>query len=503
MKEAIDALHQRIKDLAANSTPEQLAYLAKSLELIIDKKAISNIVQMTTIKEIIDALQKRLKDLAANSTPDQLAYLAKALESIVGKSAVSEIVYMTDEKLKELLNAARSHLNDINTNKENSISAITGAKTESVNEINTLKTNTLDTLKASSDSYVSLLDTRKDANIAAINSISNNHKDGLKGLVEDFRAINNVPPGSSIIGEIETRDNQLKTSLINEVKTRDDQLKTSLTNEVKTRDDQLKVSLTNEIRKRNMVEPGSLPFLFGVLSRKNNYYGDGAFTTELGQWSSDITKTDYMLQLLAGSHTYDTSYVSFYRPRQLSFIEGNKGTFIYGESYTSSDSVSRDQIYYYPYAALGVMFVKNTTSRDITRTLNFVGTSFWSSGYEGAGAFVGTPDNTNKSRISKITWKNVYQYTSSSSRFAASGNVEIPAGKTVAVLLYTSSYLDSRGKVSEGMLSGNVYIYGQFIQWGIYNIRNNFLTTGLEIDVERTLRAWQCPGLDATYKIWQ
>jgi hypothetical protein len=117
---------------------------------------------------------------------------------------------------------------------------------------------------------------------------------------------------------------------------------------------------------------------------------------------------------------------------------------------------------------------------------------------------VGTPDNTNasKSRISKIIWKNVYQYTSSNSKLAGSGNVEIPSGKTVAVLLYTSSYLYSRGKVSEGMFSGDVHIYGQFIQWGIYNIRNNFLTAGLEVDVERTLRAWQCPGLDATYKIW-
>ncbi|UPA55001.1 hypothetical protein MWH06_07170 [Wolbachia pipientis] len=502
MKEAIEALHQRIKDLAASSTPDQLAYLAKSLELIVDKKAISNIVQMTTIKEIIDVLQGRLKDLAVNSTPDQLAYLAKALESIVDKSAVSEIVQMTDGKLNELLSAARSHLNEINSNKENSISAITKAKTESVNEINTLKTNTLDTLKASSDSYVSLLDTRKNANIAAINSVSNSHKDGLKGVVESFRAINNVPPGSSIIGEIETRDEQLKASLTNEIKIRENQLRTLTTKFNSINDVPSSSSIMKEVKKRNMVEPGSLPFLFGVLSRKNNYYGHGAFTTELGQWSSDITKTDYMLQLLAGNHTYDTDYVSFYRPRQLSFIEGNKGTFIYGESYTSSDSVSRDQIYYYPYAALGVMFVKNTTSSDITRTLNFIGTSYWSSGYEGAGAFVGTPDNTNKSRISKITWKNVYQYTSSSRGFAASGNVEIPAGKTVAVLLYTSSYLDSRGKVSEGMLSGDVYIYGQFIQWGIYNIRNNFLTAGLEVDVERTLKAWQCPGLDATHKIW-
>ncbi|WP_264688622.1 MULTISPECIES: coiled-coil domain-containing protein [unclassified Wolbachia] len=491
MKEAIEALQQRIKDLAANSTADQLAYLAKSLELIADKKAIADIVQITEVKEIIDALQRRLKDLAGSSTPDQLAYLAKALESIIDKSAVSEIVQMTDGKLKELLSAARTHLSDINSNKENSISAITEAKTDSVNEINKLRDNSLNTLKASSDSHISLLDTRKNANIAAINSISNSHKDGLKGLVEDFRAVNNVPSGSSIIREIETRDNQLKTSLINEVK---------------TRDEQLKVSLINEIRKRNMVEPGSLPFLFGVLGRKNNYFGHGTFTTELGKWSSDITKTDYMLQLLAGSHTYNTDYVSFYRPRQLSFIEGSKGTFIYGELCTKSFSGSYDEIYYYPYAALGVVFVKNTTNVNINKTMEFVGSSYSSTEYGGAGLFVGTPDNTNsnKSRISRIIWKNVYQYTSSDSKLAGSGNVEIPAGKTVAILLYTSSYLYSRTQVSQGMLASNyVHNYGQFIQWGIYNIRSNVLTTGLEVDVERTLKAWQCPGLSNTYEIWR
>ncbi|WP_264373674.1 hypothetical protein [Wolbachia endosymbiont (group A) of Lasioglossum malachurum] len=487
MKEAIEALHQRIKDLAVSSTADQLAYLAKSLELIADKKAISNVVQMTTIKEIIDKLQKRLKDLVANSTPDQLAYLAKALESIVDKNAVSEIVQMTDGKLKELLDSAKKHLSDINSNKTNSISSITAAKTNSVNEINKLRDNALNTLKASSDSHISLLDTRKDANIAAINSISNSHKDGLKGLVEDFRAVNNVPSGSSIIGEIETRTKNIH-------------------NEIKTRDDQLRALLTNAIRKRNMVEPGSLPFLFGVLGRKNNYFGHGTFTTELGKWSSDITKTDCMLQLLAGSHTYDTDYVSFYRPRQLNFIEGNKGTFIYGELCTNSFSGSYDEIYYYPYAALGVVFVKNTTNVNINKTMEFVGSSYSSTEYGGAGLFVGTPDNTNasKSIISKIIWKNVYQYTSSNSKLAGSGNVEIPAGKTVAMLLYTSSYLYSRTQVSQGMLASNyVHNYGQFIQWGIYNLRSNFLTTGLEVDVERTLKAWQCPGLSETYELWR
>ncbi|WP_264375676.1 hypothetical protein [Wolbachia endosymbiont (group B) of Sphaerophoria taeniata] len=460
MKEAIEALHQRIKDLAANSTPDQLAYLAKSLELIADKKAISNVVQMTEVKGIIDALQKRLKDLAENSTPDQLAYLAKALESIVDKSAVSEIVQMTDGKLKELLDSAKKHLTDLDNKKASSLAVISESEKQLLKRIDEKGTTNL-----------SLLDTRKNANIAAINSISNSHKDGLKGLVNNFRTVNDVPSGSSIM---------------------------------------------KEVRNRHMIEPGALPFLFGVLSRKNNYFGHGTFTTELGQWSSDVTKTDYMLQLLAGTHTYDTSYVSFYRPRQLSFLEGSKGTFIYGESYPRFmyDGFSEQfNMLKYPYAALGVIFVKNTSNVDISKTLNFVGSAMWYKdevNYGGAGLFIGTPDKTNtrKSEISRITWTRIYQHEINSPEFIASGNILIPAGKTVTVLLYTSSNLHSEGErvgeTPEFFASEHTYstIYGQFIQWGIYNFRSNFLTTGLEVDVERTLRAWQCPGLDATHKIW-
>lgn len=457
--EAIDALHQRIKDLAANSTPDQLAYLAKSLESMIGKKAISDIAQMTKVKEIIDALQERLKDLAANSTPDQLAYLAKALESIIDKSSVSEIIQMTDGKLKELLDSAKKHLTDLDNKKASSLAVISESEKQLLKRIDEKGTTNL-----------SLLDTRKNANIAAINSVGNDHKDGLKGLVNNFRTVNDVPSGSSIM---------------------------------------------KEVRNRHMIEPGALPFLFGVLSRKNNYFGHGTFTTELGQWSSDVTKTDYMLQLLAGTHTYE-SYVSFYRPRQLSFLEGSKGTFIYGESYPRFmyDGFSEQfNMLKYPYAALGLIFVKNTSNVDISKTLNFVGSAMCYKdevNYGGAGLFIGTPDKTNtrKSEISRITWTRIYQHEISSPEFIASGNIIIPAGKTVAVLLYTSSNLHSGnervGETPEFFASEHTYstIYGQFIQWGIYNFRSNFLTTGLEVDVERTLRAWQCPGLDATHKIW-
>lgn len=459
-KEAVEALHTRIKNLAENSTPDQLAYLAKSLELIVDKKAISNIVQMTTIKDIVDTLHKRLKDLAANSTPDQLAYLAKALESIVDKSAISDIVQVTDGKLVELLNSAKSHLDNLNTNKTTALAAISESEKQSLKKIDEKGVASL-----------SLLDTRKDTNIAAINSVGKDQMDSLKGLVSDFHTVNDVPNGSSIM---------------------------------------------REVRNRNMIEPGSLPFLFGVLGRKNNYFGHGTFTTELGKWSDDVTKTDYMLQLLAGAHAYDTSYVSFYRPRQLCFIEGKKGTFIYGELYPRfiyNKFENRINITEYPYAALGVVFVKNTSDADISKTLNIVGSAMWytdKDNYGGAGLFVGTPDKINigKSEISRITWTSIYQHASNNTEFIASGNIMIPAGKTIAILLYTSSnyfHGESIGNAPEFFPEDYKYstIYGQFIQWGMYNFRSSFLTTGLEIDVERTLKAWQCPGLTHTYELWK
>ena len=61
---------------------------------------------MTITKEAVYALHQRLKDLSIDAPADQLAYLAKSLESIAGHSTVYDIVNMSDEKLQELLEAA-------------------------------------------------------------------------------------------------------------------------------------------------------------------------------------------------------------------------------------------------------------------------------------------------------------------------------------------------------------------------------------------------------------
>lgn len=419
---------------------------------------------MTIAKEVVYALHQRLKDLSVNATPDQLAYLAKSLESIAGQSTVLDIVQITDAKLKELLDSSTSHLNKLDSSKNNALAAISELEGKSLKKIDEKGTTNL-----------SLLDSRKDSHVATINNAGD--LNSIRNTLNSLKAISDIPTGSSIMKEIKTREDQLKTLTT----------KFNSINDVPSGS-----SIIKEIKKRNMVESGSLPFLFGVLSRNNDYnWGNGHFTTELGKWYSDTSYTNNMLCLLTGAHSYDTSYVGFYRPPSLYFMQGKNGTFIYRELY-SRYTVSSNE-YSYPYALLGVIFVKNTTNSEITRTLNFVGTSYWSSQYEGAGAFVGTPNNTNKEQVSSISWKNIYNLGSSSSGFSSSGVVIVPANKTVAILFYTSPYYYT---------SSNNY-YTQFMQWGVYNFRSNFLTTGLEVDVERTLRAWQCPGLERTDQIWQ
>lgn len=375
---------------------------------------------MTIAKEVVYALHQRIKDLSQDASPDKVAYLAKALESIAGQSTVFDIVSMTDEKLKELLDSTTDHLKSLNSSKVNAVKAISDLEKESLKKINDQELKSL-----------SILDTRKDANIAAINTA---------GDLENLRSKVDVSDGSSVMKELELRAT---------------------------------------------IQPGALPFLFGVLSRQNDYsWGSGHFTTELGKWYQDTSYTDNMFSLLVGSHNYDTSYVSFYRPPSINFLQGKKGTFIYRELYLRHTISSNE--YTHPYAILGAIFVKNTTKGDITRTINFVGSSYWNSQYEGAGAFVGTPSKES------LSWKNIYNLGSSNSGFSASGSVIVPAGQTVVILLYTSPYY----------YTSDYNHYTQFMQWGIYNFRSNFLTDGLEIDAEKTLKAWQCPGLANTYELW-
>lgn len=236
---------------------------------------------MTIAKEAVNALHQRLKDLSVDATPDQLAYLSKALESMAGQSTVYDIVSMSDEKLQELLDATTQHLADLDSNKINALSS----------------------LQSATDGHLITLNDQKDSNITDIDTVGLAHQQVMNDLVAGFSAVNDVPEGSTIL---------------------------------------------TEVAKRNMVEPNSLPFLFSIINRYNDYWGYGAYTSQLGQWYANTSHIDYAMQMVTGATGYTTDYCAFYRPPQLSFLQGINGRFIFSEMYAKYSVSSYE--YTYPYA---------------------------------------------------------------------------------------------------------------------------------------------------------
>nr|VFK16310.1 MAG: hypothetical protein BECKLFY1418C_GA0070996_102246 [Candidatus Kentron sp. LFY] len=239
--------------------------------------------------------------------------------------------------------------------------------------------------------------------------------------------------------------------------------------------------------------PGSVPFLFGILARYQEYLGIGMITSEKGTFYNDNSREQ--LALLTGFNTDGLSYNAFYRQRSLEFLDGHDGHFIHSEmSWIYAGTSSQ---YYYPHALSAVLFVKNTTESDLTRNLRCGGATGWNSGYEGAGAHVLTPDvtNDNAADIALLSEENVWNYAGNTSNTGSNSvAITVPAGRTVAIIVYTSPY-HYTSPTSAYVLFEHLYIE---------RFKNEFLTTGLEIDIERTVKAHQNPnGSGDILDIWR
>jgi hypothetical protein len=145
--------------------------------------------------------------------------------------------------------------------------------------------------------------------------------------------------------------------------------------------------------------------------------------------------------------------------------------------------------YYYSHANLGVVFVKNTTNADITKTLSFGGSCGYNSGYNGMALFVGAPNVETAS----LTWTRPYFTATAAAYQSSTAFLTVPANTTVAVLLYSSGHY---------VTTSNAH-YTTFSTWYLVNMRSVFLTDGLEIDIPKTLKAWQCPGYGDPVQLWE
>lgn len=426
----------------------------------------------TLLKTAVEALNERLEELTPNATPEQLAYLSKSVQNMAGQGTILDIVALTDDKLQELLDAATAHLSNLSDTETAALGQINTAKTDALDDINVTKVNAQADLVADRDQFQSELSTAKTQHLGEIDAEGQVQVAAVTAAGDDFTGVNDVPDGSTIMTEVQVARDDL--AAINDLPEN-----TTITEHLGIENGNLRFN--NDV----------YPMLFGVLSRYGDHsYGINEFTTELGQWYN--SGGDIMLSLLTGVHSYVDQYVGFYKPPELQFLQGTDGNFVYKRQ-TTRYAVSAN-LYNYPYALMGVMFIKNTTEADITRSFTFGGSSYWNTGYEGASLQVAVPDETdaNRETISALTWSVLYSYSSNSANFSQSVNVTIPAGKTVALLMYTSDkYITS----SSG--------YQFFMSMYIKNFRSAFMTAGLEIDMERTLKAWQRGnGMTDTFQIW-
>ena len=257
----------------------------------------------------------------------------------------------------------------------------------------------------------------------------------------------------------------------------------------------------SQVSPASMTPVGSSPMLFCRFDNYTNAYHAGAgytYTSELGTWHNTAAAGETILGIITGRNTASRNYLTqFETPTRLVYITGSRGEFSYtrheGQLYQESTNM-----YNYPDRLLGVVFVKNTTASPITTTFGFAGASYWSSGYEGASAFVVTPNATNTqiaanpSAITSVT-PTIPFTRATNGNFATTFSGTIPADTTVAVVYHTSvRYLGDSGG----------YAFDAF--FNPYDMFTTTLTAGLIVDIERTNRALYNPlRASAVIDIWK
>ncbi|GHT98406.1 hypothetical protein FACS1894126_3850 [Alphaproteobacteria bacterium] len=166
---------------------------------------------MSVTEETLNAIHSRLQELSTEATPEQVAYLAKAFEAVASNGKMIDIVNLTDQKLEEMLAKTNEHLTALSIHNETFIADLGDLQDEACDAIASVTNENL-------LSIINLVEARKPE---------------LAALTEQFATVNDIPAGSSILKEITKEGNRIK-----------------------------------------FVQDGALPFVFGILSRYNDYsYG--------------------------------------------------------------------------------------------------------------------------------------------------------------------------------------------------------------------------------------
>jgi hypothetical protein len=224
---------------------------------------------------------------------------------------------------------------------------------------------------------------------------------------------------------------------------------------------------------------GSHPFLHCKMRRsgRSGTSAASAWTSEMGTLNNNADTAPAMFKQFIGGNNniYDTYSI----PPTLQFV-GPEASWRKADSWMEHTRLE-NQCKYGAYEMI-LMFFKNTGETDLTRPFSRYYSSTGSNeDYGRSSSYVGTPDqtNANAASISSVSWAVVHSLSTNTGS-EATFDITIPAGKTVALIFYSSS----------GWLGTASTYYYLGTDIGIYDY-GNFLCDGLVVDQKRTLKAMQ------------
>lgn len=182
------------------------------------------------------------------------------------------------------------------------------------------------------------------------------------------------------------------------------------------------------------------PFLFAT-GYRHCWPSHGKYTTQFGirTYSQDVSYAEPMVSWLYQGGNWGGGNNS-----SSSFDGLGSGLICYhtnerGDAFAKPFQVPDNSTSYGP-IAIGIFFVRNTSTSAATFSYTQSMSSYWSSGYDGCGVSAFVFDNANLSSVTDVSFQNLWNYTGSTVGTQSGVSVNVPAGCTAAILCSQTMY---------------------------------------------------------------
>jgi hypothetical protein len=189
--------------------------------------------------------------------------------------------------------------------------------------------------------------------------------------------------------------------------------------------------------------------------------------------SGIIANAPNLYKLVTGDYENSTTLTGFNISPHLEFLNGSSGSFNFQKLYSSYPA--NESVYKYPYAAVGILYLTNSTDDPITGMLPFEGSA--------DNASYGAAVLTAPLSITPLVWTPIYQLSLDHPSFGIELEVTVPALETLALMMITTATALATSPLTT-----------QFLSLKISGIRK-LLAKGIKVDTNLTVLNSQKGGI--------